>query len=270
MRRFLAGMFWLLFKIPFFKKRFYWFHKRIFHRYRLFRGVWADMRLRGGIRMQIDLDDWIPQHLFFLGGYEQEELKLMDSILSNGSVFIDVGANIGLFSLHAARKAGEKGRVVSFEPLSKNFDALKRNISLNAFKNIIPEKLAISNMTEPIQISYDDKEGNSGMASSYLKDYTGSETVYSVTLDSYLKNHGVERVDFIKLDIEGGEYPALEGMEETIKRYRPAILIEINEEILSATPYSKKDILDFLTAQGYQQSEWSGAEGNYLFVSHNK
>lgn len=267
MRAFLAGSFRLLFLLPFFKKRYYGIQQHIIHRFRLFRGIQKTIRLRSGIRINADLDDWIGQQLYFLGEYEGEEMKLMGKILRKGGVFIDIGANIGLFSLHAARAVGKEGRVIAFEPVSKNHSAFLQNISLNGFSHITVEKLAVSNMTEPVQIAWDEKELNMGMASAYLKSFSQSETVFAVTLDSYVKNHDISRVDLIKLDIEGGEFPALEGMEETLKKFRPPIIIEIKENVLNLTPYTKKEILDLLTERGYRQADWKGSEGNYLFTA---
>ena len=241
----------------------------------MFRGVKKRFYFKNAIWFDLDIEDWIQENLFFLGEYEAPELNLLQRFLKKGDVFIDIGANIGLYTLYASKIVGKDGNVFSFEPFTESFNLLKHNVSLNHHTNIVLEKLAISKTQEEVIIHYNVKEANKGMASSYIKDFTYSETVNATSLDLYLKNHSVNKVDFIKIDIEGGEYPALLGMQETLKKFGPGIFIEIKEDILSQTPYSKKSILDFFYKNGYIIYNWGSEHeaitqtgDNFLFLKN--
>jgi len=250
-RSFLADLFRLLFKISFFRKRYYGIHKRIFNPLHLFRGVVKRIHLNNTIWFDLHIDDWIQENLFFINEYEAGEMKLMKRFLKPGDVFIDIGANIGLHTLFASAIVSNRGMVFSFEPFSENYNLLQHNISLNNASNVVAERIAVSDLKQQIDIRYDTSHANSGMASAYLPGFSQYETVDSISLDEYLFYHQIERVNFIKIDIEGGEYPALSGMRETLKKFNPIILLEINKEILSFTPYAEKDIIDFLKSMGY-------------------
>ncbi|HEY4800585.1 MAG TPA: FkbM family methyltransferase [Bacteroidia bacterium] len=219
----------------------------------MFKGVKKNFVFKNQIQFKLHLDDWIQQNLFFLDGYEDLELQFLEASLKEGSVFVDIGANIGLFSLVASQKIGKNGRVISFEPFKKNFDALKKNISLNNSENIKTEKLAVAQTKSQMPIFYDPKESNQGMASLYSAKNPYYEQIETISLDEYFKDHSVGEVDFIKLDIEGGEYPALLGMKETLLKYGPKLLIEIDDEILSNTPFTSQQILSYLSELGYNK-----------------
>jgi FkbM family methyltransferase len=262
----LSGLFRLFFRYSFFRKRFFGIHTRVFNSGRLFKGVYKTISLKNGIRFELDIGDWIQENLFFLGEYEPEELGFVAEQLKTGDVFIDVGANIGLYTLHAAGRVGDSGIVIAFEPVEKTFRLLENNVSLNNFSNIRVENLALSDKEKPIEIFTENTGTNSGMASSYLEFYSDSIRVDAVSLDGYLDRNPPERVDFIKMDIEGGEYPALLGMKKTLQRFSPMLLVEIDEKVLETTPYYKNDILSFLDDLGYEQHSYREREGkNYVF-----
>jgi len=251
MRKVLANLFRLLFKIPFFEKRFFGFHKRIFAPFKLFKGVTQTIKFKNKIFLELQVNDWIQENIFFLDKYEESELKFIKKSINKGDVFIDIGANIGIHSLFASNLVGEKGKVISFEPFSINYNSLIKNISLNNSRNIVLEKLAISAKESLVNIFYNCKDYNFGMASSYLTNYTNSEKVKSTTLDLYLKNKSFDRIDFIKLDIEGGEYPALLGMENILKKYHPILLVEILDNNTLTQSDNEENIISFLKNIGY-------------------
>mgnify|MGYP003625066321 CR=1 FL=1 len=128
MRTILAKAFRIIFKIPYFRKHFFGFHKRIFSPLNLFKDVTQKVKIYNNIFFILHIDDWIQENLYFLGEYERAELKILNKFLINGSVFIDLGANIGLFTLHAASLVGENGSIICFEPFSKNFKILNQRI----------------------------------------------------------------------------------------------------------------------------------------------
>src|SRR4030042_2530798 len=98
-----------------------------------------------GIRVKIKLGTDISKCLFVSGCYDPNEFYFLDKYLKDGMVFIDTGANIGLYSLFAAEKVGSDGKVISLEPSNREYIALQENISLNRMNNIIPLQYAAGN-----------------------------------------------------------------------------------------------------------------------------
>lgn len=268
MRSLLADIFRILFRIAFFRKRFFGIHKKIFKPLNLFRGIKKRIRLKNGIFFDLLIGDWVQENIFFLGEYEAAELRYVEKSIKAGDVFIDIGANIGLYTLHASAWVGSGGKVIAFEPLPQNFNSLKNNVSLNKGENITLENLAVGEKNGKIEIYYNDIEANSGMASAYLSEYSGSDKMDVVSLDKYFHQHPVKKIDFIKIDIEGGEYKALLGMKSTLSNYSPTLLIELNEEVLSKTPHRDQDIIDLLNGLGYHKHPvgHSGEGKNFAFI----
>ncbi len=251
MRVLLARFFRLLFKIAFFRKKFFGFHKRIFSPMRLFSGVTELIKFKDSIKLELHIDDWIQENIYFLDTYEEAELKYIQSSINEGNTFIDIGANIGVHTLFASKLVKKKGRVISFEPFSKNHKSLTRNISLNNSQNITIENIAISDKEKTIEIYYDKEDSNLGMASSFLTKFSSSEKTQAISLDSYVEGRSIEKIDFIKLDIEGGEYLALLGMKKVLTTYYPKLLVEILEEGSESNSDNKKDIINYLEGIGY-------------------
>lgn len=230
MRIILAEIFKYLFKIQYIRNHFFGIRKRIFYPLNLFKGVTRTIIYKN-LKLVLQIDDWIQEIIYFLGDYEKAELETLKLFLQKDSVFIDIGANFGLYTLNASKLIGSNGKIISFEPFSQNFNSLKQNISLNNLKNIKIEKLAIGEMKGIIKMYYDDKEKNLGMASMTPMKSGKNENVEVVTLDSYLKSKSsIKKIDLIKIDVEGFEYAALMGMQNTLTEHSPSIIIEILTE----------------------------------------
>ena len=251
MRVLLAKIFRLLFKVSFFKKRFFGIHKRIFGPLNLFKGVIETVRFNNDIILELDIGDWIQENIYFLGGYEDAELQFIQSSLKEDNIFIDIGANIGVHSLFASKLVGKNGKVISFEPFRQNYNALNKNIALNGSTNVVTENLALFKTETILDIYYNTNEANLGMASSYLTEFSCVEKIKAVALDSYLKTIPQQKVDFIKIDIEGGEYDALLGMKSTLMSFYPKLLIEILDHNELTESGNKKNIVGYLENMGY-------------------
>lgn len=271
----LAVIFRLLFKIKFLKKRYFGIHKRIFKPFNLFNGVTRTKRCNG-LLMYLHIDDWIQENLYFLGEYEKAELKSIDQFLTNDGVFIDIGANIGLFTLHAT-KVVSNGQIISFEPFPSNFKSLTKNVALNKLSNICMENMAIGEKEGTINLYYDEKEKNLGMVSAISIEGGIQKEVKVTSLDSYLKNESFTKIDLIKIDIEGFEYSALLGMKNTLRTYHPSLLIEILNDNKSLTHQLKCE--DLLKGFGYNkyfidddgnlsENETNVERMNYIYTTH--
>ncbi|HTE27189.1 FkbM family methyltransferase [Flavitalea sp.] len=251
LKQIFASVLKLFFKINVFEHHFFGVHKRLIKPLNLFEGVTKTIRFKNVLVLDLDIKDWIPQQLYFLGKYEEKELKFLESSLRPGDVFVDIGANIGLFSLVASGLVKEAGKIYAFEPFSSNYTRLASHISQNGITNIVAEKLAISSGESSISLS-DSSDGlNTGMISEFGSGGEISETVSATTLDSYKSLHINQPIRFVKMDIEGGEYNALRGMQEILTNDRPLLLIELDDRLLVKAGTSAKAIEEWLTRFNY-------------------
>ena len=191
----------------------------------LFRGLKpsGDIMVVGGNKMYSGKEmEGIPsacqrtfQAYIVRGSWEEETTCLFRGVAKEGDVVVDLGANIGYYTLLAARIVGSEGRVYAFEPDPLNFKLLVNNIKLNNFTNVITEEKAVSDKTGTLNLYLDAQD--MGAHTLYETDkYKKIVIVESVTLDDYFKGRECP-VNIVKMDIEGAELAALKGMENIIK-----------------------------------------------------
>lgn len=185
-----------------------------------------------------DAEDMIKQVI--VAGYEWERhsVELFEELIEPGSVVVEVGAHIGTHTVPIARLVGPWGRVYAFEPQRKIYRELYHNLALNGVTNVVPLRYAIgSGETRIIEMNpaTPGNEGGTGVGA-------GGDRAELRRLDSF----GFERVSLLKIDVERYENEALDGAMDTIRRNRPAILIEImgGEDYETAAP----DVLDRIHA----------------------
>lgn len=190
--------------------------------------------------------DWIKLH----GRHEAGTERFILDHLKTDSTFLDIGANIGYFSLLAAIVA--KAKVVSFEPQRTIADLLVRSAACNgADGSIRVERLALSNA--PAMMRMTSCPGNTGH--SRLAN-TGDKCVLPylvpvVVLDEWLRGNQVGPVSVCKIDTEGSELCILEGMPQLLERDAPAVVIEVVDEFLAEFGASRVNILELLRGRGY-------------------
>ncbi len=137
---------------------------------------------------------------------------------------IDAGANVGLFSIVASKKL-RQGKVFAFEPLATITSVFKENVKNNKCKNIIIENLVLGDSTQNVNF-YHDLEKNYNASSTTIKTSKSKTVVLKqITLDEYVQINKIEKVDFIKADIEGSERNLLRGAKDTIQRFSPKLSI---------------------------------------------
>jgi len=130
-------------------------------------------------------------------------------------IFVDVGANIGKYTIKVARQVGDNGRVISIEPESCNFEILKANIKLNRLSNVTLVNAACWNKNEKLKLYLAQLPGDHSVKEPVSTDFV---EVSALKLDDILKHLQIEYVSFIKIDAEGADGEVLEGAEETIAR----------------------------------------------------
>ncbi len=164
---------------------------------------------------------WIvgsQRHAFWLGAYEPFLQKQMVREVERGSVFYDVGANVGFYSLLASFLV-DPGRVLAFEPLPINIRYLHQHLKLNRVKNVETFEMAIC---DQVGTSFFQTEETGAMGRLQT---SGSFKVTTSTLDVLVREQRIAPPNCIKMDIEGAEYKALEGAEECFRRHRPKLFL---------------------------------------------
>jgi len=203
-------------------------------------------KLPEGFYMLLTPSEHIQQQLFWYGYYEKTLGDLVKKILQPGDVFLDIGANIGYFSLLAANKE-PTSKIISFEPVENLFQKLEKNISINNIRNITGLQVAIGEINEEKEL-FISAPDNLGMSSfQQPENYSGrKEKIRVINIDHWFKTARLSRVDLIKLDIEGSELAALKGMREVLQNFKPMVIVEINPETLGLFNLTPADIFDYL------------------------
>ena len=215
-------------------------------------------KLPEGFYMLLTPSEHIQQQLFWYGYYEKALGDLIKKLLQPGYVFLDIGANIGYFSLLASNNE-PTSKIISFEPVKNLFEKLEQNISINTIKNITAFNVAVGDVNEEKELFISTPD-NLGMSSfREPENYSGKkEKVKVVSIDSWFRTARLSKVDLVKLDVEGSELAALKGMQETLQDFKPLVIAEINPgtlRLFNLTPASVYDFLDKLDFTGYLISE---------------
>lgn len=173
--------------------------------------------------------------LFWLGlsSYEQTSIEIWRSFAAEASVIVDGGANTGLYSMIAGA-ANPKALIFAFEPVGAIYNRLVSNVRLNPFY-ITAEQAALSdfNGTATFYVGAGEHPVNSTFSDEVLVDPSAKSRatiVKTVRLDDYLAEHGVSDVQLVKLDVEGHEPEVLRGLGDILKRSRPVVIAEINND----------------------------------------
>jgi len=214
-----------------------------------------------GQKILLHLDDWIPIQLFWMGVYyvERKHTEHFKKLIKPGDIVIDVGANIGYYTLMAAARVGKRGHVYAFEPASHTFKILQKNIQINGFTNVSLYNLAISNEEGYVELYLSDSINTGATSITVPELFSGKvEKVRCITIDNFLNKENIKKVDLIKIDVEGAEPKVLRGMNKLLSEQNPKILIEINEERLRSAGHSKDYIYEFLASKGYKAYDISG------------
>ena len=155
----------------------------------------------------------------------EPELAALSRFVGPGMCFVDVGANVGVYSIKAAREVGERGLVIAIEPFIESACQLAANVRANAFENVRLRNCCVGSRTGDARLYLNERKPNS--FSLCKVGHAKSVSVFCVTLDDLCRWESIDRLDYLKIDAEGAEELILEGAREAIKRFRPVIQIEV-------------------------------------------
>ena len=218
------------------------------------------------LRIIVRLNDQIESQLFWYG-FQQGDLPALWALqrsLRPGADVLDIGANIGAFTLSLASRL-EDGTVHAFEPVSEHVNRLDRNIRINNLRNIAVNHCAVT--SEPGRVTMGIPVGRwmgaltntgrsycqsiKGKPASAEEEGTREEHVDGVPIDQYVTDQRIRDVCAIKLDIEGVELDALRGSAETLRRFGPTIVMEVNAEALADGGKGLNGVMTFWQSVGY-------------------
>jgi FkbM family methyltransferase len=213
-------------------------------------------RDRYGVEFLLHPHYHLDYNIIAFGTYDVPVANFVEKNIRAGMVCLDVGANVGVVALQLARKTGATGAVHCFEPVPHVFQRLLRHVERNHFQQTITlHQVALSNRTGSIAMGVADPlNTNQGMGSIAAPKATGlvSEIrTTTATLDEFARETRLERLDFIKVDIQGAEPLFLEGGEATLRRFHPDLLLEVEPDNLAALDQTSRDLLRQVSALGY-------------------
>lgn len=236
--------------------------------YNLFRGKdYFEFNLSADVKINLYKDSILSRLIY--QGFEKEETEYLFSVLNEGDVFVDIGANVGLFSLIASRIVGDSGKVISFEPSPITFSRLIENIELNDLKNIDTRNIGLSNVNDELTfyVSENGYDAWNSFAPSQDNKLESAIQVSVATLDAELENIEKSKIKLIKMDVEGWEKFVLNGGRAFFTKYNPIVMVEFTEENTFNAGYPVHDIYDTMKIFGY---EWYRIRNGELVKEEKK
>jgi FkbM family methyltransferase len=217
-------------------------------------------RLPEGGRLRLRCREAIGFAILLQGEFEAAESRWLSGRARAGTTAIDVGANVGLFTVPLARAVGSGGRVVAIEPDAENVARLEANLRLNRLTNVLVERVAAGDRDGEVELHMADDPAFHSTVEVHLGRGTGhASRVPAARLDAIWTHLGRPVVSAIKVDVEGAELAVLRGAETLLRELRPALLLEAN------AGERREALTDWLSERGYARreepgfAEWSNA-----------
>lgn len=212
---------------------------------------------RGGLRWDLDLKEGIDFSIYLLGAFERSTVSTLRKLVKPGDTVFDVGANIGAHTLGLARSVGVGGRVFAFEPANFAFVKLRHNLALNPdlAARTRPEQVMLNAspsglVQEDIYASWP-LETDATVHPKHRGRLVGTQGASVDTLDHFVVSHAIERLDLIKLDVDGHELPVLQGGREVLKKYHPTLVMEMSPYVHAEEHSSFAGLVALLRDAGY-------------------
>ena len=211
-------------------------------------------RLANGMTMRVAWNDYVSRNILTSGYYEPEIIRIFDRFLRPGMVLFDVGGHVGQYSLVGSRLVGETGSVHSFEPDPRTFAWLKSNVDANHLANVHPNQMALAGEDGEKEFFFATPKDIGSNSLSKPSNFSGrTAIVRCMTIDGYMREHGLTRVDMMKIDVEGAESFVLAGASSILAGSdKPLIVIEFEEARQKAFGNSCEKLGAFLRGHGYE------------------
>jgi FkbM family methyltransferase len=209
------------------------------------------VRLAPDVFMRIAGTSNVEMEIARKGVFEGETVELFLKVLAPGMTVLDVGANVGQYTLLAAGRVGPSGQVHAFEPTPRVAAKLRASVRLNGFGNVTVSETAVSDRCGEATLYFVEDDGENNILAPE-PGYSASVTVPTITLDEYLASNGINHVDVIKMDIEGAEPSALRGAPRLLSGDQaPLLFVEVNPRTLAFSKAGVDDLVGLLEQHGY-------------------
>ena len=194
-----------------------------------------------------------PHNISIEGVFGKLDTETIKNSIKTGDIVVDLGANIGYYTLIAAKLVGDKGKVFAFEPEPRNFEILKKNVEINGYHNVILEQKAVSDIHEKINLYLSKGIGTHSIKSNKNTTMQTIQTE-SVRLDDYFSDLNLtDKINFIKIDVEGAEFRVLNGMNIILKQSKHLkIFTEFARDLIIESGTEPKDMLELLFNNGFK------------------
>jgi FkbM family methyltransferase len=207
-----------------------------------------------GLHMLVRADEDVGRQIFCLGAFEREESAYLRSCIQSTDKCVDAGANVGYYTLMLAGLA-ERGEVHAFEPVPLNYHILQCNLILNGVRNVIINRCALADSDDERDFNVAQDSAYSSLTDTGRMPVTARIRVRTETLDRYCTDHRIDKIDFLKVDVEGGEECVLRGAANLLSEpgRRPRlVLLELFQPMLGKHASSIDSIVDWMRGLGYQ------------------
>lgn len=210
------------------------------------------------------------------GAYERRYMDIFCSKVKEGDVVVDVGAYVGIFSLLAAERVGSTGCVYAFEPVSRNYERLMRNLKLNQAENVKAYNFGLSDKNETLHFNVPrENPAEATLYESAVSEISKSIKMQKDVVESSLKpfdqfymEEGLNKVDIVKIDVEGAELKVLKGMENILKSNDLMLFIEIFPPLIEHIGGSVGELITLLANCGFKNI-YSVKSDRYLYLGIN-
>lgn len=223
---------------------------------------------RGQLNWRLNLSEGIDLSLYLFGRFERTTAAAIRASVHPGMVVFDIGANIGAHALPMAKLVGPTGRVYAFEPTQWANDRLVENLALNPDlrDSLIPVHAALGQDGQIVPAgfyaSWNVNAGDEAVHAVHRGSLRSTGAARSLTMDRAVPQFSLDRLDFIKLDVDGYETHVLSGGQETLAQFGPTILFELCPHVLVEHGTTPEALLETLRPHGYRFFELNGSPFN--------
>jgi FkbM family methyltransferase len=216
----------------------------------------------GASRMLLRADQDSGRFLYFYGEYEPEECSYFQQALRPTDICFDVGANVGFYTLLFSHQAS-KGEVHAFEPVESSWHILSTNVLVNNLMNVTVNRAAVGSCDAELEFTLASDPTYSSFVDTERRTAAARIKVPVVSIDSYVENCGLSRVDCMKIDVEGAEYKVLTGAAGLLSdaQRRPRlVMLELHDPMLQRQGSSIDQVVQQMAAYGYAPFVWSNQQ----------
>jgi FkbM family methyltransferase len=193
---------------------------------------------------------YVDQCIINTGVFEDFSTAVVKQLVKKGDVVLDIGANIGYYSVLFSRLVGVNGKIMCFEPTEHYRNVLRKNIEVNNLVNVEVFDFGFSNKEQTLKIEIGDSSATIHSPGGVSLNKT--ELIKLVRLDNFVQEHNIAKIDFIKIDVDGHEPLFFEGAWKTLERFDPIILSEISHLHFLEAGFTAWDYFDMLKKKQYR------------------